>query len=48
MRREVIEFTLKTGVPNSEFEHLYIIEIIEAVYSKLSKDTCPSRIFMQP
>jgi len=39
MRREVVEFTLKTAVPNSEFEHLYIIEIIEAVYSKLHKDS---------
>ena len=39
MRREVIQFTLKTGVPRSEFEDLYIIEIIEAVYSTLKKDT---------
>ncbi|MCZ6640665.1 MAG: HAD family hydrolase [Gammaproteobacteria bacterium] len=39
MRREVVEFTLKTGVPRSEFDHLYIVEIIEAAYSKLKKDT---------
>ncbi len=39
MRREVIELTLKTGVPGSEFEHLYIVEIIEAVFAKLRKDT---------
>ncbi len=39
MRREVIELTLKTGTPASEFDHLYIVEIIEAVFSKLRKDT---------
>ena len=38
MRREVIELTLKTGVPRDEFEHLYMVEIIEYVFSKLKKD----------
>ncbi len=39
MRREVIALTLKTGIPRSEFEHLYIVEIIEAVFSRLQQDT---------
>ena len=39
MRREVIELTLKTGVPGCEFEHLYIVEIIEAAFSILRTET---------
>ena len=39
MRREVIELSLKTAVERREFEHLYIVEIIEAVFLKLLKGT---------
>ncbi|MCZ6619332.1 MAG: HAD family hydrolase [Gammaproteobacteria bacterium] len=38
MRSEVIELTLTTGVPRVEFEHLFIIEIVEAVFTRLHKE----------
>ena len=35
MRRQVVDLTLKRGVPQETFEHLYIVEIIEAASSWL-------------
>jgi phosphoglycolate phosphatase len=37
MRRRVVEATLAQGVPSREFEHLYIIEIIDAAAHWLSR-----------
>ncbi|MCZ6711577.1 MAG: HAD family hydrolase [Gammaproteobacteria bacterium] len=36
MRRQVIALTAGRGVPNDEFEHLFIVEIIEAATSWLA------------